>query len=262
MTAIEVLNALLVDLVDKAQVGTNLMELETSAQTFLQIMGATSCNKGYAPNGRSPFPSILCLSVNEEVAHAPAKLRVLQDGDLLTIDCGLSVDNFCADAAVTIPIGSISNRDARLLRYAKEATYVGIRAIQPGVKVTEVGKAIEGYAKRNGYVVVKPLAGHGIGKTMHEDPTIPMYDIGLEEIVTVNEKGKKAYEYKEYTNTPTFQEGQIVCIEPHLTYKDEFGIVGSDGWTLSSRDEKRSAMFEHMARVTKFGAEILTKHYD
>ncbi len=256
-TAVDTLNALLLDLTDKAQVGTNLMELEQQAQTFLQIMGATSCNKGYAPKGHPPFPSILCLSVNDEIAHAPARFYQLQDGDLLTIDCGIKVDNQCADVAVTIPIGTLSNRDERLLRYAKLALKLGISKIHPGVKVTEVGKAIERYVKARGYVVVKGLAGHGIGKQMHEEPTIPMYDIGLEEIVTVNEKGKKAYEYKEYTNIPTFKEGQIVCIEPHLTYKDEFGIVGSDGWTISTRDGKKAAMFESMVEVTALGAKIL-----
>lgn len=258
MKAIEVLDELLADLVFLATPGTNLQYLENNAELLLKQSGAISCNKGYQPKGaKTPFPSILCLSINDQIAHAPARNYILKDGDLLTIDCGLNVDNFCADAALTILIGmKISSRDERLLYYAKQATKVGISVIKPGVKITEVGKAIEKYANRNGYVIVKKLAGHGIGKTMHEEPTIPMYDIGLEEnILTI--KGKKSYYYKDYDNIPTFKEGQIVCIEPHLTYKDELGILDDDGWTLRSRDGKRSAMFEHMVRVTKDGSEIL-----
>lgn len=258
MKAIEILEALLNNLVISANPGQNLLDLERTAQTSLDLTGAISCNKGYAPSGHTPFPTILCTSVNEEIAHAPScRDYILQNGDLLTIDCGLNVDNFCADAAITISIGTISSRDERLLRYAKQATNVGISVIKPGVKITEVGKAIEQFANQNGYVIVKQLAGHGIGKTMHEEPTIPMYDIGQEEYVEIDKKHHKRYSYKDFDNIPVFKEGQIVCIEPHLTYKDEFGILDDDGWTLRSRDGKRSAMFESMVKVTKEGSEIL-----
>ncbi len=247
MTAVEVLNQVLESLVSHARPGKNLMALELQAQRLMLLMGATSANKGYQPPGvKTPFPSVLCLSVNDEIGHAPARDYVLKDGDFLTIDCGLFVDNMCADAGLTIPIGTVSSRDERLLRYTKRALKMGISQIRTGVPIIEVGKAIEKCAKQNGFVVFKRMAGHGIGQQMHMEPTIPMFDY--------------EYHYKSTDNIPVFYEGQIVCIEPHLTYKDEFGIVDSDGWTVRTRDKRKSAMFEHMVKVTSLGVEILTKH--
>ncbi len=247
MTAIEVLNQLLDSIVHHARPGKNLLALELQAERLMLIMGATSANKGYQPQGvKVPFPSILCLSVNDEIGHAPARDYILKDGDLLTIDCGLFVDNLCADAGLTMPIGTVSSRDLRLLRYTKRALKMGISQIRTGVKITEVGRAIEKCANQNGFVVVKRMAGHGIGQQMHMEPVIPMFDFGIPIHNTPPD--------------PVFYEGQIVCIEPHLTYKDEFGILDSDGWTLRTRDKRKSAMFESMCKVTSLGAEILTKH--
>lgn len=227
--------------------GENLLTLENTAGGMLTIMGATSANKGYMPQGTMiPFPSNLCLSVNDQVGHTPARDYVLKDGDLLTIDCGLSVDNLCADAGLTIPIGNISARDERLLRYTRRALKMGISVIKPGVHITEVGKMIERSARQNGFVIVKRMAGHGIGQQMHMEPPIPMFDVGFDNYDKIPE---------------VFYEGQIVCIEPHLTYKDEFGIVDeNDGWTVRTRDGRKSAMAEHQIKVISLGAEILTSH--
>src|SRR5258708_3025382 len=248
MTHIEVLNELLHELIDQAKSGVNLLALEATAQGLLLIMGATSANKGYMPQGaKTPFPSNLCLSVNDQIGHTPARDYILKDGDLLTIDCGLNVDNLAADAGLTIPIGTVSSRDERLLSYTRRALKMGITSIKPGVKITEVGRVIENFVNRMGFVIVKRMAGHGIGARMHEEPTIPMFDIIYRD-----------------TEIPVFYEGQTVCIEPHLTYKDEYGILDSDGWTIRTQDGRKSAMAEAMVKIRSGGIEILadpSNHY-
>lgn len=259
--AAEVVSEIVKGIIKRAEVGVNLLVLEQVAEGLMTILNATSANKGYHPSwAKIPFPSSICLGVNDVIVHGVPTDYVLKDGDLLTIDCGILVGNFAGDCGVTIPIGTISGRDTRLLRYTKRALLKGISVIKPGVKVTEVGKAIENYVRVNGFVVNKRFTGHGIGKAMHEEPRIPHYNIGQEEIVEVLPSGKKKYIYKEYDNIPIFQVGQVICIEPHLTYRDEYGTLDKDGWTVRTRDGRNSAFAEEMVRVTELGAEILTTH--
>lgn len=262
MTGADTLSHLLRTLAEQALPGVNLLELESNAAMIIGLMGATSCNKNYQPEwAKSPFPSILCLAVNDEISHAPARDQILNDGDLLTIDCGIKVDNLCFDAALTVGIGEVSARDERLLRYSKKTLEMGISIIKPGVKVTEVGRTIENYAKQNGFVTNKRLNGHAIGEAMHLEPVIPMYNIGLERVPSfVDKRGRQQYVYRDYQNIPVFVEGQMYCIEPHLSYKDEYGILGSDGWTVKTRDGRKASMFESMVKVTSTGVEILTTH--
>ncbi len=261
MTPEKLLSKLLIDLRSTwAKPGKNLLDLESYAATLLTILGAKSANRGYHPSwSKTPYPAILCLSVNDTISHGIPHSYTLKDGDLLTIDCGLSVDNSFADAALTIGIGTISNRDERLLRFAKKALEVGISCVKPGVKVTEPGRAIEKFARQNGFVVNKRLGGHGIGMQMHEEPVIPMHDIGVQEIKTIV-NGKPKYTYKDWENLPVFEIGKRYCLEPHLSYKDQYGIMKGDGWTIMTKDGKKSAMFEHEIEVTADGCRVLTTH--
>jgi methionyl aminopeptidase len=260
MTPEELISKLLIGVSELAEPGINLLQLESYANDFLALVGAKSANRGYKPAwAKTPFPSILCLSVNDTISHGIPYDYTLKDGDLLTIDCGLSVDNSYADAALTVGIGTISSRDERLLRYAKKALEVGISCVKPGVEITAPGRAIEKFVKKNGFVINKHLNGHGIGKAMHEEPIIPMYDIGLEEIKTIV-NGKAKYEYKEYENVPVFELGKKYCLEPHLSYNDQSGILQDDGWTIKTRDGQKSAMFESMVEVTENGCRVLTTH--
>ena len=252
----DIVSDVLKAIVKKAAVGVNLLDLEKTADTMITLYGAVSANLNYKPAwATSPFPSVLCLGVNDVIAHAIVKDYTLKDGDLLHVDCGIIINGKAGDAGLTIPIGEVSSKDRNLLKYTKRALYEGIKVVRSGIKVTEIGRAIEHYAKSRGYVVNRSLHGHGIGQQMHEEPSIPHFDIGMEEI----KEGKK-YRYKEYDNVPTLYEGQIICIEPHLTYKDAFGFKDSDGWTFRTRDGRNSAFFENMIRVTSLGAEVLTSH--
>lgn len=256
MTPYDAVSEVLKAVIDMAKPGVNLLDLEKRAEATMDLLGAKSANLGYQPSwARTPFPSSICLGVNNVIAHGIPHDYELQDGDLLTIDCGLIVDKQAADAGITIGIGNVNNRDERLLRYTRQAIYVGIEEIKPGALITDVGIAISRFAGRNGYVVNRSMFGHGIGKTMHEEPSIPHYDVGYEQ---VEEDGK--FSWKEREEIPTFTLGQVVCIEPMLTIKDPFGMLDADGWTFKTRDGLKSAFIEHMVKVVPGGAQILTTH--
>ena len=243
--AARIVSELLTYLSDMAQPGVSLLRLELAAEKYLAEVGAESANKGYLPSwSKTPYPNILCLSVNDTISHGIPSEYVLKEGDILTIDTGIVKSGFYGDAALTIPIGKISSRDERLLLYAKRALYVGIEQIAPGKDVSCIGRAIQNFVVRRGFVVVKTLDGHFIGNKMHLDPSIPHNDVGIDDTAT------------------KFKVGDIICLEPHITYKDQWGVKQDDGWTISSRDGKNSAVFEHMIEVTETGYKILTTHID
>ncbi len=266
MNPAEVISEVLKSIVEKAQIGVNLLELEQRAETAISIRGAESVNKNYKPDWAStPYPSVVCLGVNDQIGHAIPRDYNLQDGDLLSIDCGIVINGKAGDAGLTISIGKVSNRDERLLRYAKRALYRGIRAIKPGAKITDVGEIIEPYLNRMGFCVVRQMNGHGIGEQMHMEPTIPHFELPRKEKVIKSQptKGDRSKNKYEYTNQDlgTFQEGQVICIEPHVTYNPNV-VKDPDGWTLRTADGRKSAMFEAMVEVTAFGFNVLTTHLD
>jgi len=241
---------------DSAKVGVNILDLEKVVEEKIKEHNAKSATKNYHPNWSNvPFPSVVCMGVNDVITHPIPKDYVLKDGDLLHIDCTIYKDERAADAALTIPIGNISKEDERLLKTAKAALYIGIEQVKPGIKVSVIGEAIEKFVKDNGYVVNRIYTGHGIGKKMHQEPSIPHTAPTLE-LVKVNGK----YELMEPTDTPVLQVGQTICIEPMLTYNDDFGVKQADGWTVKTKDKRNSAVFEHMIRVTKNGYQVLTTH--
>jgi methionyl aminopeptidase len=153
------------------------------------------------------------------------------------------------DSALTIPIGTVSEMNKRLIKHSKEALYRGIQAVKAGSSVLDIGVAIDNYISRMGYVSNKNLTGHGIGTKMHEDPVVFGYNVkpllDPDEIARFDVKLKA---------------GQIICIEPMITYKDDRGMKDKNGWTWRTRDGRNSAIFEHMVLVTEQGYEVLTTH--
>lgn len=257
MTPAETVSEVVRSVVEMAKPGVNLLQLEKRAETTMQVLGAESTDKGYHPKwATAPFPSVICLGVNDVIAHAIPISYELQSGDLLSIDTGIKINGSCGDAGLTIPIGEASNRDERLLRYAKRALYKGIDIIKPGIKITDIGDEIYWFIRKNGYVVNRLMMGHGIGKEMHEQPQIPHHYVPQDEKKTEDDK----YEYKDKEGVPRLYEGQVICLEPMITYKDPIGKRDGDGWTVRTRDGKKSAFFEHMIRVVTGGYEILTNH--
>lgn len=263
MTPQEVVSQVIKAVIEKAEAGVSLLELDRQAETTLSILGAISYNKGYHPRWASvPFPFSICLGVNDVIAHGVPSDYKLKDGDLLSIDSGIKINGRCGDAAITIPIGEVSNKDKNLLKYAKRALYAGIEVIKAGLPLSEIGEAIETEAMRYGYVVNKTMRGHGIGAEMHESPFIPHFDTTQEEVIKPTRwQERNKYKYTKQ-NLETLFAGQVICLEPMLTYKDDVGFLDKDGWTLRTRDGRKSAFFEHMIEVTQERYNIVTTHFD
>lgn len=233
-----------------AKPGMTLKQLDAIAEEAIWARGAKSYNKGYKPAwAEIPYPAALCLSVNNVIAHGIPNGYRLQSGDILNIDCGIIINGQCGDAALSVGIGAIDNKNERLLRYAKRALYEGIKVVKPGISIYEIGRAIELFAARMGYVVNQQFTGHGIGAQMHQPPAIFSFDVQP----YMNPVEKEKHEY-------ILKAGDTICIEPMLTYRDKMGRKLDNGWTVVTQDGKNSAMFEHMVKVTETGHEVLTTH--
>ena len=189
--------------------------------------------------GLYDFPATACISLNEEIVHGIPGERVLQEGDLVKVDVGAIVDGLYGDAAVTLGVGKISSKAEALINATRESLNAGIMAVAAGVKLGDIGSAIQDYAEARGYGVVREYVGHGIGRALHEDPQIPNY----------GEKGKGF----------TLKKGMAIAIEPMLNIGTWRTKVLEDQWTVVSQDRSLSAHFEHSMIVTDGEAEILTK---
>jgi methionyl aminopeptidase len=214
--------------------GVTTYDLDKAAEDKLNEWGIRSAFKGY-----HGFPAVLCTSVNDEVVHGiPSKKRVLKEGDVVSVDFGLFYEGYCGDSAITIPVGTIDEKTARLLKTTEESLYAGIKAVKPGATLGDVGAAVQRVVEREGFGVVRDFVGHGVGTQMHEDPQVPNY-------------GKPGRGLK-------LREGMVIA-EPMVnvgTYEVE---VLDDGWTTVSADGSMSAHFEHTVAVTANGVRILTE---
>ena len=189
--------------------------------------------------GYRGFPGMICASVNEEIVHGIPGPRVLNEGDILSVDVGAIYKGFHGDAALTVAVGEIDAESQRLMAVTAEALRVGIAAMQPGNWSTDISKAIEAYVESQGYSVVREYTGHGIGRNMHEDPQIPNY-------------------YEPRMGRVRLRPGMTFALEPMVNIGDWRTRVLDDDWTVVTADGKRSAHYEHTVAVTKNGPEILT----
>lgn len=184
------------------------------------------------------FPEATCISVNEVVVHGIPGDTPLQEGDIVSLDFGVFLDGFHADSAWTFPVGKISTENQRLLNVTRESLFQGIAKAKSGNTTGDIGAAVQKYVESNGYSIVRDLVGHGIGRTLHEDPSVPNY-------------GKPGSGVK-------LKEGMTMCIEPMVNAGTWRVTQDDDGWTIRTGDKKNSAHFEHTVAVVKGGAEILT----
>lgn len=192
-----------------------------------------------ASKGQYGFQYVLNPSVNDVVCHAiPSEKEILKDGDIINLDITLEKNGYIADSSKTYLIGNVSFAARRLVDTTYEAMWKGIAQVKPGAKLGDIGYAIDRYAKKNGYSIVKQYCGHGIGKEMHEEPAI--------------------LHYGSPNTGMTLQEGMTFTIEPMLNQGRRAIYVCDDGWTVKTRDHKLSAQFEHTVLVTKDGVEVLT----
>ncbi len=215
--------------------GITTAELDHFAEEFCRKKGAKPAFKGYRG-----YPFSLCVSVNEEVVHGfPSKKRILKEGDIVSLDFGVVCDGYYGDAAITVPVGKISKKAQMLLKVTEMALYKGIEQATVGHRLGDISSAIQQWVETHGFAVVRQFVGHGIGKSLHEDPQVPNF-------------GRPGKGVK-------LKEGMVIAIEPMVnegTYEVE---ILDDGWTAVTKDRKLSAHFEHTIAITKNGPEILSR---
>ncbi|MEO9327646.1 type I methionyl aminopeptidase [Gordonia aurantiaca] len=230
---------LLADLAARADVGVNLLDLEQRARDMIAERGAESCYWDYAPSfGNGPFRNVICLSVNDAVLHGLPHDYVLADGDLLSMDIAVSIDGWVADAARSVIVGTPRPEDQRLVTATEEALQAAIDAARPGGHLGDISAAIGAVAKSYGYRVNTEFGGHGLGRTMHEDP----------HIANIGKPGRGM----------KLRPGLTLALEPWFTLGEERIKFDADGWTIRSFDGSRGAHSEHTIAVTEGDARVLT----
>jgi methionyl aminopeptidase len=226
--------AILEELSRKIRPGVKTIELDRLSEELALKKGARPAFKGYRG-----YPYSLCTSVNSEVVHGMPSERELKEGDIVSLDFGILNDGYYGDAAVTVPVGEITPGARKLLKITEEALYRGIAEVKAGNRIGDISSAIQGHVEAAGYSVVRDLVGHGIGKSLHEDPQVPNYG-----------SGGRGIELKP---------GMVFAIEPMVnegTYRVE---ILRDGWTVVTADGKLSAHFEHSVAITENGPVILSR---
>ena len=214
--------------------GISTLELDKVAEEFIRSHGAVPGFLGYGG-----FPNTLCISVNEEVVHGiPSAGRILQEGDVVSIDCGTLKNGFYGDSAYTIEVGEVAEDVRKLLRVTKESLYKGIEKAVAGLRIGDIGHAVQSHCEANGFSVVREMVGHGVGHELHEDPQVPNY-------------GRQGQGVK-------LKEGMVIAIEPMINLGKRHIYQEADGWTIRTRDKKPAAHFEHTVAVGKNGADILS----
>jgi methionyl aminopeptidase len=215
--------------------GITTMDLERTAEKLIRDFGAKPAFKGYYD-----YPCVLCTSVNDEIVHGiPSENRALKEGDLVSIDCGVVLDGYYGDSAVTVPVGNVTPDAKKLLDVTEQSLYKGINAAVVGATVGDVGAAVQQFVEANGFSVVREFVGHGIGTRLHEDPQVPNY-------------GTKGH-------GPRLREGMVIAIEPMVNAGKSGARLLDDKWTAVTEDGSYSAHFEHCVAVTPDGPMILTK---
>ena len=220
--------------------GISTGELDRIAEEHIRKNNGIPAFKNYKPAANmTPFPGTICASVNEEVVHGiPAFSRILQEGDIISVDVGAYVNGYCGDAACTYPVGEISPERMNLLKATEESLNRAIAQALAGNTLGDIGHAVEGYVKPLGFGVVRDYTGHGIGKKMHEAPQIPNYGRAGQGM--------------------TLKAGMTIAIEPMIMAGREKVKTGSNGWTVSTVDRSDAAHFERSIAVLESGPEILT----
>jgi len=219
----------------KVQAGITTKELDDFAEQFIKDAGAKPAFKGYRG-----YPCSLCTSVNEQVVHGiPSKVVVLKQGDIISIDVGAVVDGFYGDAAITVPVGSITNEAERLIKITEESLLKGIAEARPGNRLYDISAAVQSHVEAHGFSVVREFVGHGIGRNLHEDPQIPNF----------GDRG----------GGPRIKAGMVLAIEPMVNAGGCVTKVKEDGWTAVTADGSLSAHFEHTIAVMADGPLILTR---
>lgn len=221
--------------------GMCLRDLDKIAADYLERLGAQTLYKGYRghPPTHPPFPGVICASLNNEICHGLPDQRTLKQGDIVAIDIGLRYKGFCGDSCVTYAVGTIMPEAQQLLKISEECLYTGIDAARVGNRISDIGAAVQAHAESHGFSVVRDWGGHGIGRDLHEAPS-------------VMHVGPAGY-------GPRLRPGMVFTIEPMINAGGPEWHMRNDGWTVVTSDGSLSAQFEHMIAITESGPEILSK---
>jgi methionyl aminopeptidase len=225
---------LLEEVRERVRPGVSTLELEKYVERRLREVGAQPAFKGYRG-----YPCCICASVNEQIVHGIPSERRLQEGDILSLDLGLVLDGYYGDAALTVPVGQISEPLRRLLRVTEEALELAIAQARVGNRLGDISAAVETHAERNHYSVVREFVGHGIGRELHEEPQIPNFGVP--------------------GHGPLLRPGMVLAIEPMINSGRPEIRVLDDHWTAVTADGGYSAHFEHMVAITPNGPDVLTR---
>ncbi len=214
--------------------GITTMEIDTFVEKFLQKHGATPEQKGF-----EDYPYATCASINDEICHGFPRHNALKDGDIVTIDMVVNYNGSLADSAWTYEVGNVDEKGKKLLDVTKRSLYLGVEQAQIGNRIGDIGHAIQTYAEKEGFSVVREFTGHGIGPTLHEPPHIPHFG--------------------EPNKGIRLKEGMVITIEPMINEGAWKSKMDENGWTARTIDQGRSAQYEHTLAITKNGPLILTE---
>jgi len=218
--------------------GVTTFELDKIAEDYIRSNDGIPAFKGYSQAGSFDFPGTICSSVDDEVVHGIPGDRALMEGEILSIDIGVKKEGYFGDAALTVAIGNISESKQRLMKITEESLYLGIDEAVAGARLGNISQAVQAYCERAGYSVVRDLCGHGVGRKLHEEPSIPNF-------------GRR-------DTGPVLKNGMTLAIEPMINMGTYEVKVAPDGWTVSTKDGLPSAHFEHTIAIIDGKAEILT----
>ena len=222
---------------EKIKPGLKTIEIDKIAESFILKHGGKPSFKGYGDEGNE-FPSSVCISINDEIVHGIPGERVLQEGDIVSIDIGTYLNGYYGDSAVTVGVGEISEVAEKLIKTTKKCLHEGIKKAISGNSIGDIGNTVQTVAEENNFSVVREFVGHGVGLKVHEDPQIPNY-------------GKPKTGLK-------LEKGMVIAIEPMVNQGDYRTISSDDGWTVKTADGSLSAHFEHTIAIYEKGNEILT----
>ena len=213
--------------------GISTLELDKIAEDCIRSNGGVPGFLGYGG-----FPNTLCISINDEVVHGIPSSRCLKEGDIVSVDCGVVKNGFYGDSAYSFAVGKVSEEVDKLLRVTQECLYKGMEQAISGMRIGDIGYAVQSHAEANGFTVVRELVGHGVGRNLHEEPQGPNF-------------GRRGQGCKLTT-------GMVIAIEPMINMGKRYVYQLSDGWTIRTRDHMPSAHFEHTVAVGKGSADILS----
>lgn len=222
----------------KVRAGITTLELDEIAEDYIRSNNGVPAFKGYSQGGAPGFPGSICASVDDEVVHGIPDKRVLIEGQIISIDIGVLKNNYFGDAAISVAVGQISEQKQKLLDVTEKSLSLGIEQASAGNKVHDISFAVQSFVEANGFSIVRDLCGHGVGKFLHEDPSVPNF-------------GKKG-------TGPKLKNGMTLAIEPMVNAGSYKVVTASDGWTIKTIDGSASAHFEHTILINNNSPEILT----